>query len=122
LSLSSPTDEIVDAVPAAGGGMVLAVRSPDQPGIAFWTVGANGAPGATCLMEPTMPPMPGILVPPSSVSMVRMQTLGATALPFRASDAAEFGNPPAEFEPQLEPAEPLEGADLLTADPCALPR
>jgi hypothetical protein len=122
LSLSSPTDEIVDAVPAASGGMVLAVRSPAQPGIAFWTVGANGAPGATCLMEPTTPPMPGIVVPPSSVSVAPMQTLAATDLPFSASDAAEFGNPPAEFEPQLEPAAPLEGADLLTADPCALPR
>jgi hypothetical protein len=66
--------------------------------------------------------MPDIFVPPSLVSVEPMQTLAATDLPFSASDASEFGNPPAEFEPQLEPAEPLEGADLLTADPCALPR
>jgi hypothetical protein len=122
LSLSSPTDAIVDAVPAAGGGMVLAVRSPAQPDTDFWTVGANGAPGATCLMEPTTPPTPGIFVPASVVEVAPMQTLAATDLPFSVTDASELAKLPAGSELQLEPASALEGADLLTADPCALPR
>lgn len=114
--LVSDAGLIVDLVPKRGSGAVLAVQSPGQIGVAFFSTDFLGASaGATCLMTVDSDLLAGVGVP-TSATQASSVLVPASADVFVVTPVNKLGNPASG--PVLAPAAPIVGESLSTVVPC----
>jgi hypothetical protein len=114
--LVSDAGLIVDLVPKRGSGAVLAVQSPGQIGVAFFSTDFLGASaGATCLMTVDSDLLAGVGVP-TSATQASSVLVTASADVFEVTPVNKLGNPASG--PVLAPAAPIVGESLSTVVPC----